>query len=450
MPHVCFLDNNKEITWSDFYQHVANARHHIRHTQFTNVLLYHNDSYQFSICLFALMLEQKHILLPPNSQQDTLVKIAENADGYMGEMSFLNIPKIKCDFNNSIAIESVSESVSELFEQLNSKITFYTSGSTGKPKAIVKHSQLLMNEILTLKSTFEAELKQTDIILSTVSHQHIYGLLFKILLPLRMGIRILNQVFEYPEHIQAYLKQNKTKTATLLASPAHLKRLVEDNVLQQVKSQLQSVFSSGGPLAFEVSSRFYKQMQLAPTEVFGSTETGGIAWRRCDKQLPSDWLLFTGINYCSVPFEGLGERLQISSPFMAEKSYLTDDLIEKVDNTHFVLKGRSDRTIKLEEKRINLEHMEQALSRHSGIKDAKVFVLNNSKRPCLVAVVAINEVAKKVICDKNKRALNECFKVHLLKEFERISLPKKWRYLDELPFNSQGKLVQKELEFLFD
>ena len=65
-------------------------------------------------------------------------------------------------------------------------------------------------------------------------------------------------------------------------------------------------------------------------------------------------------------------------------------------------------------------------------------------------MVAIHENAKKIIDNKNKRVLNVSFKTHLLKEFERISLPKKWRYLNELPFNSQGKLVQKELEALFE
>ncbi|MBU2970276.1 AMP-binding protein [Pseudoalteromonas sp. C2R02] len=449
MSHICFLQGEKEISWSFFCTQVESIRQTIRQTQFENVLLYHSDSYQFSIYFFALMLEQKHILLPPNSQQETLNQISKSADVYMGEISLLNIPKIECSFNN-IQLKNSPKLASELFDNFNSKITFYTSGSTGKPKAIVKHSHYLLKEIEILKSTFETPLLQTDIVLSTVSHQHIYGLLFKILLPLRFGIKILNQVFEYPEHIQAYLKANKSKQVTLLASPAHLKRLVEDNVLQQVKAQFECIFSSGGPLAFNVSSLINKQLNIAPTEVFGSTETGGISWRRCDKSTPSNWMLFKGIKYNSVAFEDLGERLQISSPFMAETSYLTDDLIQKVDDTHFVLKGRSDRTIKLEEKRINLEHMEQALIRHAGIKEAKVFILNNSKRPSLVAVIAINDIAKTIICDNNKRALNECFKVHLLKEFERISLPKKWRYLDELPFNAQGKLVQKELEVLFD
>jgi len=450
MPHVCFLDNNKEITWLEFCSQIESIRQEIRKTQFESVLLYHNDSYQFSICLFALMLEQKHILLPPNSQQNTLLQISENADVYMGEVAKLNIPQIKYSFNSRDSIELLPISLPNLFESLNSQITFFTSGSTGEPKAIKKHSKYLLKEIDILHSTFEASLSQTDIILSTVSHQHIYGLLFKLLLPLRFGICILNQVLEYPEHIASYLKDNPAKKTTLLSSPAHLKRLVEDNVLQQVKNQFVCIFSSGGPLAFNISSLFYKQMNLAPTEVFGSTETGGIAWRCCDKKVPSNWQLLKGIHYCSVPFEGIGEQLQIASPFMSEESYLTDDLIEKIDDKHFVLKGRSDRTIKLEEKRINLDHMEQVLLRHVGIIDAKVFILNNSERPILVAVVAINEAAKKIICDKNKRALNESFKIHLLKEFERISLPKKWRYLDELPFNSQGKLVQKELEVLFD
>ena len=62
MSQVCFLEGDKEITWSFFCTQVESVRQTIRQTQFENVLLYHSDSYQFSICFFALAIKQKNKL----------------------------------------------------------------------------------------------------------------------------------------------------------------------------------------------------------------------------------------------------------------------------------------------------------------------------------------------------------------------------------------------------
>ena len=71
-------------------------------------------------------------------------------------------------------------------------------------------------------------------------------------------------------------------------------------------------------------------------------------------------------------------------------------------------------------------------------------------RKTLSCALVIDEKATLVMQTQGKRALNERLKQHLLTEFERICLPKKWRYLDKFPYNTQGKLVLKDLERLFD
>ena len=48
-----------------------------------------------------------------------------------------------------------------------------------------------------------------------------------------------------------------------------------------------------------------------------------------------------------------------------------------------------------------------------------------------------------------KLATNNLLKAHALARFERICIPKKWRFVEQLPYNSQAKLNLKALESLF-
>ena len=47
------------------------------------------------------------------------------------------------------------------------------------------------------------------------------------------------------------------------------------------------------------------------------------------------------------------------------------------------------------------------------------------------------------------KQLSDALKQWLLYEFEAVCVPRKWRYLDELPYTPEGKLLLKELEQYF-
>ncbi len=399
----------------------------------------------------ALICEQRHIFLAPNGQVDTIAKLAQLCDMSLGELPTEQLAVIPFNLarNTDIVLDNdllITPNCDELFDLFNSNITFFTSGSTGTPKAIVKHTDLLNAEIETLYNTFKEDFDVADTIISTVSHQHIYGLLFKVLLPLKKGISIVIKMFEYPEHISQHLARNVNQRVLWISSPAHLKRLVNDNVVTPYHEQLIRIFSSGGTLDFEVSQLIKQQLGQAPIEVYGSTETGGIAWRHGQLNTFMPWTVFEGIEIKRDTDSGC---LQIISPFVTNSYYLTDDLIDYLDEKHFLLIGRADRTVKLEEKRINLSHMEYRLCQHDYISDAKVLLIKQGHRELLAAVVELSAKGEGFLLNKGKRQANDLFKMDLLTEFERICLPRKWRYVEALPFNSQGKLLLAELECLF-
>src|SRR5690606_27959041 len=125
----------------------------------------------------------------------------------------------------------------------------------------------------------------------TVSHQHIYGLLFRVLWPLAAGRAIMPRTF-FPEQ---FAKALSAAPGVLVASPAHLKRLPGAIDWAPVRRMLHAVFSSGGAVPADAAFAVRERMGRAPFEVYGSSETGGIAWR-CEgvqqgwKPLPGvDW-----------------------------------------------------------------------------------------------------------------------------------------------------------------
>ncbi len=85
----------------------------------------------------------------------------------------------------------------------------------------------------------------------------------------------------------------------------------------------------------------------APVEIYGSSETGGIAWR----QTESLWQPLPGVQL-ALNTEG---ALRIDSPWLAlGQTEQTADAAELFADGRFALRGRLDRIIKLEEKRISL------------------------------------------------------------------------------------------------
>src|SRR6218665_2177251 len=124
----------------------------------------------------------------------------------------------------------------------------------------------------------------------------------------------------------------------------------------EVRQPLRCVFSSGGPLPFEVSRSAAMVLGQTPVEVFGSSETGGIAWRQCASAEDS-WQLFSDVQWRL--HDGC---LAVCSPRLPDAAWWsTSDRAEPAGIHGFRLLGRADRIVKIEEKRVSLDAMEQQL-----------------------------------------------------------------------------------------
>jgi len=443
-----FIEENKSFEqWS---AHVSLLSHHISNNDAQRWLLFELQPYQFSLYFFALLMANKQIVIPQNGQDQQLRHCMTQADIYIGSQSLEGCCTFNLDLSNEMTCLDIPEVSKAIVLNESTSILFFTSGSTGAPKAINKTFGQLVKEIVQLEHRFGHKLG-TGCVMSTVSHQHIYGLLFKLLWPIWSGRDVFLKPFEYPEHLAHEVTKNSHRQVCLIGSPAYFHRLVKDNVLIDCKHNFEVIFSSGGPLDFNSSLALQRDLDCGVIEVFGSTETGGIAWRQRQSIDNELWNLFDDI---AIQVNVITQQLSLKSPYISGDSWFeTDDRVGLRDNNKFQLLGRVDRVIKLEEKRCSLDDIESTLARHEFINEVSIILLihkQSTQRDCLGAIIALSPEGEKVLLQQSKLGVNRLLKQYLKSFFETLVIPRKFRYVAQLPYNAQGKLDKKQLEQFFD
>jgi len=316
------------------------------------------------------------------------------------------------------------------------RLSLCTSGSSGEPKRIDKSLRQLANEVEALEQLWGADLGEACI-LGSVATQHIYGLLFRVLWPLCAGRPFLRKQLAFPEDLQRASREHPA--FAWVASPALLKRM-GDNLDWLALSAVRRVFSSGGALPADAAQSLHQRLGQWPTEILGSSETGGIAWRQGE----SLWQPFAGVEL-SQDSDG---ALLIASPYLpAGHVEHTADAARIQADGRFELLGRLDRIVKLEEKRISLPMLEQALVAHDWVAEARLGVVQEN-RASLGALLVLSESGLFALREHGRRSLTETLRRHLGDHCEALALPRRWRLLRQLPLTSQGKLAQADVEAL--
>ncbi len=392
----------------------------------TRLALHLEDAGDLAIALLGAWRAGVTVLLPADLQPATRQRLADQADLWLTD-----------EAGDSALAELLGEALPAAPLDLDQcRLLLCTSGSSGEPKLIEKRLRQLANEVEVLEDQWGAELGQACII-GSVAAQHIYGLLFRVLWPLCAGRPLLRKALPFPEDIQ--LASREHADFCLVASPALLKRM-GDNLDWPALSRVRRVFSSGGPLPAEAAQQLQQRLDQAPTEIYGSSETGGIAWR----QGGSLWQPFVGVEL-SQDEQG---ALRIASPCLPpDHVEQTADAARIQTDGRFELLGRLDRIVKLEEKRISLPMLESALSEHPFVSEARLSVIEDN-RAFLAALVALSDAGLHALRNQGRRALTQALRKHLAQYCETLALPRRWRLVRQMPCNAQGKLPQAQLEAL--
>ena len=441
IDRTLFVSDHREISWKQFLADVSGMRRELINRTELSWAIYCDELYSFATGFFALLSAGKIVVLPPNGQPGTLNELGAHCDALLSdcahgdELEGIGHLPVSCGYQYIDGDLAVIAS--------DAQITLFTSGSSGEPKKIEKKLCHLSREVGVLEATFGEKMGEATIY-ATVSHHHIYGLLFKLLWPMCAGRVIRTRFYSYPELLLKELAQSGA--AVLISSPAQLGRMPSIVDVAAVKPHLKLLFSSGGALSEEAAWAWINQFGKSPIEVLGSTETGGIAYRKRNEG--EAWRAFEVVQVSSLGSEGL---LHVCSPYLADEAGFTlGDCIKPLDEQHFLLLGRVDRIVKIEEKRVSLDEMERRLEENEWVDQARVFKLEAQRRDFLGAVVVLTAAGWSHLEQLGRREMSGVLKNMLLGYFERVVLPRKWRYVEQLPLDSQGKLTMAAVNIMFE
>jgi 3-hydroxymyristoyl/3-hydroxydecanoyl-(acyl carrier protein) dehydratase len=210
------------------------------------------------------------------------------------------------------------------------------------------------------------------------------------------------------------------------------------------------VFSSGGPLAPDAAWAAARMLGQLPIEIYGSSETGGIAWRQRRAGTIDSWQALPGVEWRVAADDHL---LEVRSPHLGSEDWQRlADRVQASAGGRFLLLGRCDRIVKIEEKRISLDALEAALSASSLVQEARVIVdrAMPGQRQKLAAFVVASSEGRAVLAGGGKLALNRRLRSQLAGAVDAVALPRRWRYLERMPLNAQGKTTHGELLALLE
>ena len=426
--HPVYHDGQRCVVWREFAERVAGLSGRLKQLNAKRWLLASDEPQEFLIHLCALLYAGKHVVIPHNTQAGTLAALADAFDA--------RLP----DAEHAFACRTPGKL--SAIDPHTATIDLYTSGSTGRPKQIRKTLSQIEAELATLESLWGSTLGSAAIV-ATVPHRHIYGLLFRLLWPLTSGRLFDAATCAHPEALRERL--TVLGDSALIASPAQLARWPDLIDPASFTPRPTTVFSSGGPLP-AAAAAFYQELACTPIEIFGSTETGGVAWRRQTGAAEDErW----------TPLPGIGvERaasgaLALNSPFVAPSGRtVMDDGIELFADGRFRLLGRLDRTVKIEEKRLSLSEMEMRLGEHPWLDEAALVQLPR-RRQRLGAVAVLSPAGRQALAEQGKPRVAQTLRAHLAAHYETVLLPRHWRFPPALPRNERGKTTPEELTPLF-
>lgn len=399
--------------------------------------LYFEDTAEFAAALFGAWHAGKRVFLGGDNLPATLSRLQPHVAGFAGDVPAEWTPLLADESEEEDGDRSALEEWAPLDEE-STRLMVFTSGSTGEPVAIEKRLRQLTREVETLQAAFGAGLDEASVH-GTVSHQHIYGLLFRVLWPLAAGRAIVPRTF-FPEDMAVALAR---RDSVLIASPAHLKRMPEYLDWAALRGRVRAVFSSGGALPAESALAAQRLLGVAPTEILGSSETGGIAWRRWNGEQPA-WQALPGVQWRVE--QGV---LEVRSPHLLQDEWWrSQDRAEADGQGGFRLLGRADRIVKIEERRVSLDALERQLAGHDYVQEAKVLSLAGA-RNTLASVIVPSEAGWRCLHEIGRRGFSLRLGQQLAASQDAVTRPRRWRFVEALPVNAQGKSTEAMLTALF-
>jgi acyl-coenzyme A synthetase/AMP-(fatty) acid ligase len=380
------------------------------------------SGYWFIVGILALLKTGADAILPPNAQAGTLKSLAREIDTVLSDSQTARNPK-------ELALEPSPAEVGSFSADFGKgRMYFFTSGSTGEMKRIEKSLAMFEHEAMLLERMWGAKLGEVPI-MGTVTHQHVFGMTFRIMWPLATGRPFHSEFHIAWESLTAELDG----PSMIVTSPAQLTRL---GGLAPLRPEIcpRLVITAGAPLPTAAADEAASIFGCAPIEIFGSTEAGIMAWRRSGTE-PALWHPFPTVEVGATA-DGV---LMLRSPHASDRGWTEHaDKITLLADGRFRLEGRVDRVVKIEGKRVSLQRLERELTALPWVKEAAVVKIEG-RRTCLGAVVQLSDAGVAEFRQQGKFRFERKLRCELSSTHDLAVLPRRWKFVDLMPVDGLGK-----------
>lgn len=399
------------------------ANHRVR-----RAILACDDSYRFVAGLLALLRSGAEIVLPPNRQPETLRTLGASCDAIVTDGDATGL-------DGAIFVaEGEGAAAPFRLDVADRPIDFFTSGSTGEMKRVRKTLGAFAREAAALEGLWGAALGEAAVA-GMVTHQHVFGMTFRIMWPLLAG-----RCFDATIHFAwESLLAGLTGPTAIVASPAHLTRLGGVAPLGAAERP-RLIFTAGAPLPAATAGEAASILGTMPIEIFGSTETGVIAWRSGPADEPL-WQPLPGVDI--LPNDG--GLLRVRSDFLDGAPWLDlADRVTPLGDGRFRFDGRADRVVKIEGKRVSLEEIERGIAALPWVDQACAVPIDDGHLR-LGAVVVLNARGRAELALHAKFRFERLLRRELAAGFDWAVVPRRWRFVDAMPADAMGKRRVQDL-----
>jgi len=425
------------LTWGRFAADVAALRPRLRdYDRVCNLL---PDRYDFNVGLVAALLESRRTILPPSGAPEAIAR-SIGPGGAPLALGRLDHTIKGCAVMERLEVGGAPIDPAPVWRALNAckgEVHVFTSGSTGQPERHAKTwFTLTSGAALTDKLLrFSESAEEPYTLIGTTPHQHMYGLEAVISASLGFGRPAWRSPIFFSEDLVqavAALKAQGRTSIALITSPAHLKFL---EAAIGESPEIKTVVSATAPLSVTLAERLEANGARSVYEIFGSTETGSMAWRCTSKG--AAWTLLEGF---SLRRDGVVWRA--TAPHLKSAQALAD-IIDLEEDGRFVLIGRNNDMVNVAGRRASLAALNLALADVGGLKDA-VYLRRAGERGDDLAIAAVIDPA----CMRSEAELRGDIKRCLAARIDPIFIPRRIVFVDALPRSKVGKISDRDMKQL--
>lgn len=380
------------------------------------------DRYRFAVGFSAALCRRQVNLLPPHDAPNMLEQLAHD---YPDAYCLVDAPSQSgaavFNYPQQLAHSTAPPTVPR-FPAGQPAAVLFTSGSTGRPQPHGRSWGELVESALAAGRRLGIPSIGGAALLSTVPHQHSYGLESILMLALQHGLVLQVGRPFYAADIVAELAATP-RPRMLVTTPVHLRVLLaEATDLPAVDLLLSATAPLSADLAREAEARF----ALALYEIYGCSEAGQIAARRT--VMTEQWRCLDGI----VLRQDAAGTWASGAPIAVET--LLSDVIALQDPERFLLQGRVADLINVAGKRSSLAHLNHHLNAIEGVLDgAFVAADDDDAVGRLMAFVVAPGLNANDILTALRQRIDPAF------------LPRPLHLIAALPRNALGKLPREEI-----